>query len=236
MVMSSCEFFDKLEADIMKHPAVQDHSYLQKFRKKANMDAVKLYAEQYYCFSRHFSRYLAGAVAICPDEAGRAPLIKNLFEEYGGRSEEQKGMDEELTHPAIFRRFLRAAGVDTSPEALNSIEMLPETKLFVEKYLNIHYMDYVEALGALGPGTEYIVPTMYQPIREGCKKAGIDDDGVLFFSAHIELDVEHAANIRHSLSFCSQTEEDQAKIRKGAFDFLDARLVLWDGLEKASKL
>src|SRR4030067_421710 len=235
MAMSTNEFFDKLEAEVLKHPAANDHPYLQKFRTNADMKAVNLYAEQYYCFSRHFSRYLAGAIAICPDEAGRAPLIKNLFEEYGGRSEEKKGMNAELTHPAIFRMFLRAAGVNTDQQALDNIKMLPETKLFVEKYLNIHYMDYVEDLGALGPGTEYIVPTMYQPIREGCKRAGLNDDAVLFFSAHIELDVEHAANIRNSLAFCSKTEEQQRKIRKGAFDFLDARTVLWDGLEKATK-
>ncbi len=235
MAMSVNAFFDKLEAEVLKHPAVSGHSYLQKFSKRATKAAAKLYGEQYYCFSRHFSRYLAGAVAICPDEKGRAPLIKNLFEEYGGRSEEQKGMDAELTHPAIFRKFLRSTGIDTSQSALDKIVMLPETKLFVEKYLNIHYMDYVEALGALGPGTEFMVPTMYTTIREGLKHAGLSDDDVLFFTAHIELDVEHAANIRRSLEFCSQTEEQQAKIRKGAFDFLDTRSVLWNGLEKASE-
>lgn len=236
MAKSIDQFFDELEADILKHPAVKDHSYLQKFSKKADMKAAKLYAEQYYCFSRHFSRYLAGAVTICPDEGGRAPLIKNLFEEYGGRSEENKGMDPELTHPALFRRFLKAAGVNTAQEALDNIEMLPETALFVEKYLNIHYMNYIEALGGLGPGTEFIVPTMYAPIREGLLHAGLSDDDVLFFSAHMELDVEHAANIRESLGFCAKTDEQQARIRKGAFDFLNTRLVLWDGLERASKL
>ena len=235
MAMSVNAFYDKLEAEVLKHPAVNGHSYLQKFRKKATKPAAKLFGEQYYCFSRHFSRYLAGAVAICPDEKGRAPLIKNLFEEYGGTSEEQKGMDAELTHPAIFRKFLRSTGIDTSQGALDKINMLPETKLFVEKYLNIHYMDYVEALGALGPGTEYIVPTMYTTIREGLRHAGLSEDDVLFFTAHIELDVEHAANIRRSLEFCSQTDEQQAKIRKGAFDFLDTRCVLWGGLERASE-
>ncbi|MFN3531714.1 MAG: TenA family transcriptional regulator [Candidatus Brocadia sp.] len=235
MAKSVDQFFDELESEILKHPAVKSHPYLQKFSKKADKRAAKLFGEQYYCFSRHFSRYLAGAVAICPDEAGRAPLIKNLFEEYGGRSEEQKGMNPELTHPALFRRFLKAVGVDTSQKGLDSIKPLPETALFVEKYLNIHYMNYVEALGALGPGTEFIVPTMYVPIRDGLKHAGLSDDDVLFFSAHIELDVEHAANIRKSLAFCAQTDEDQARIRKGAFDFLDTRAVLWSGLERASE-
>ncbi len=84
-VLSAEEFVDQLQEDCLKHPAL-NHSYLKKFeQKKVNKDHVKMFAEQYYCFSRHFSRYLAALVAITPDEASRAPLIKNLHEEYGGR-------------------------------------------------------------------------------------------------------------------------------------------------------
>ena len=236
MAQSANAFFDQLEKDCLNHPALT-HSYLDKLNKgKADRGAIKILAEQYYCFSMHFSRYLAAAVAACPNEAARAPLIKNLFEEYGGRSEENKGMDAELTHPAIFRMFLKAAGVDTTPSGLEAIKALPETKLFVEKYLNLGNMHYVAALGALGPGTEYIVPTMYTPMREGCRKAGFSEDDVLFFSAHIELDVEHGANIRTSLMPFADTDENQRLMREGAMDVLDARVVLWNGLERASGL
>ena len=54
MAMSVNAFFDKLEAEVLKHPAVSGHSYLQKFSKRATKAAAKLYGEQYYCFSRHF--------------------------------------------------------------------------------------------------------------------------------------------------------------------------------------
>ena len=236
MAVSASDFLDQLEKDCLGHPALT-HPYLEKFRQgKAGRDGIKLYGEQYYCFSKHFSRYVAAAIAICPDETCRAPLIENLFEEYGGSADASKGIDPESTHPALFRRFLKAAGVDTTPEGLNAIEPLPETKLFVEKYLNVGLMHYVEALGALGPGTEYIVPEMYTSIREGCRKAGFSEDDIFFFSAHIELDVEHAGNIKTSLMPFAQTEEDQQRIRRGAMDVLDARVVLWYGLERASGL
>ena len=174
-------------------------------------------------------------VAITPDEASRAPLIKNLGEEYGARQEENRDMNPELTHPAIFRRFLRSVGIDTSPGSLDAIKPLPETKLFVEKYLNIRYLNYIYAFGAMGPGTEYIVPQMYTYIREGCRGAGLSEDDVLFFSAHIELDVEHAEGIKDSLLPFATSEDHQELLREGAMDFLDARTVLWDGLERASK-
>ncbi len=234
--MTAEEFVDQLQKNCLDHPAL-NHSYLKKFEaKKVNKDQVKIFAEQYYCFSRHFSRYLAALVAITPDEASRAPLIKNLHEEYGGRQEENQDMDAERTHPAIFRGFLRSVGIDTSPEALNAIKPLPETKLFVDKYLNIRFLNYIEAFGGMGPGTEYIVPKMYTYIREGCRGAGLSEDDVLFFSAHIELDVEHAEGIRDSLLPFAQTEDHQEILRYGALDFLDARTVLWDGLERASGL
>ncbi len=234
--MSAGEFVDQLQEDCLNHPAL-NHSYLKKFeQKKVSKDQVKIFAEQYYCFSRHFSRYLAALVAITPDEGSRAPLIKNLHEEYGGRQEDNQDMDAERTHPAIFRGFLRSVGIDTSPEALHAIKPLPETKLFVDKYLNIRYLNYIEAFGGMGPGTEYIVPQMYTYIREGCIGAGLSEDDYLFFSAHIELDVEHAEGIKESLLPFAQTEDHQELLRFGAIDFLDARTVLWDGLERASGL
>ncbi len=234
MAVSASDFVDKLQEDCLNHKAL-NHSYLKRFEnKELNKDHVKLFAEQYYCFSRHFARYLAALVAITPDEGARAPLIKNLGEEYGARQEENQDMDAERTHPAIFRAFLRSVGIDTSPEALAAIKPLPETKLFVDKYLNIRFLNYIEAFGALGPGTEYIVPQMYTLVREGCRGAGLPEDDVLFFSAHIELDVEHAEGIKDSLLPFAQTEDHQEIMRFGAMDFLDARVVLWDGLERAS--
>lgn len=234
MAMSADAFVDQLQEDCLKHPAM-NHSYLKRFEdRKVSKEHVKMFAEQYYCFSRHFARYLAALVAITPDEGARAPLIKNLGEEYGARQEEKQEMNAERTHPAIFRMFLRSVGIDTSPDALNAIKPLPETKLFVDKYLNIRFLNYIEAFGALGPGTEYIVPEMYTKIREGCRGAGLSEEDVLFFSAHIELDVEHAEGIKESLLPFAQTEDHQEILRHGAIDFLDARTVLWDGLERAS--
>ena len=150
VAVSAEAFVDQLQEDCLNHPAMK-HSYLKKFEnRELNKDHIKIFAEQYYCFSRHFARYLAALVAITPDEGARAPLIKNLGEEYGARQEDNQEMDAERTHPAIFRGFLRSVGIDTSPEALHAIKPLPETKLFVDKYLNIRYLNYIEAFGGMG--------------------------------------------------------------------------------------
>jgi pyrroloquinoline quinone (PQQ) biosynthesis protein C len=220
-------FVESLKKEVHAHPAM-NHSFLKKFGEgKIKPEAGKIFAEQYYQYSKHFSRYLAAVISIIPDEPAREPLIKNLYEEYGGRAEEKRGMDLELVHANIFRRFCKAAGAN-----LETTKILPETSLFVERYFHIKELHFVDALGALGPGTEYIVPYIYKPIYDGLKKKGYKEDDLLFFSAHISLDVEHGENIWESIAPYTKSSENQERIRSGAMYVLDARKVLWDGLER----
>lgn len=222
-------FIESLKKEIHTHPAMT-HSFLKKFGEgKIRPEAAKIFAEQYYQYSKHFSRYLAAVISIIPEEPAREPLIKNLYEEYGGRAEEGKEMSLEMVHANIFRKFCKAAGAN-----LEAAKPFPETSLFVERYLyRLRELHWVEALGALGPGTEYIVPYIYKPIYDGLKKKGYSEDDLLFFSAHINLDVEHGENIWDSIEPYSKTRENQGRVRDGAMYILDARKVLWDGLERA---
>lgn len=220
-------FIESLKKDVLAHPAL-NHSFLKKFNnKQIKPEGPKIFAEQYYQYSKHFSRYLAAVIAVIPDEPARQPLIKNLFEEYGGRVEEQKGMNLELLHANLFRRFCEAARAN-----LKTAIPLPETSLFVERYLHLNSLHFLEALGALGPGTEFAVPYFYEPIYNGLKKMGYKEDVLLFFSAHINLDVEHGENIWESIEPYINNTENQERIRRGAMHVLDARKVLWDGLER----
>jgi pyrroloquinoline quinone (PQQ) biosynthesis protein C len=224
------KFIEDLKKEIHAHPAMT-HSFLKKFGEgKIRPEAPKIFAEQYYQFSKHFSRYLAAVISIIPEEPAREPLIKNLYEEYGGRAEEQKGMDLELVHANLFRKFCKSAGAN-----LETTKPFPETSLFVERYLyRLREIHWIEALGALGPGTEYIVPYFYKPILDGLKKSKkFTDNDLLFFEAHITLDVEHGENIWDSIEPYSSTPEQQQLLRTGTYYALDARKVLWDGLERA---
>ena len=221
-------FVESLKKEVHAHPAM-NHSFLKKFGEgKIKPEGPKIFAEQYYQYSKHFSRYLAAVISIIPDEPAREPLIKNLYEEYGGRAEEQKEMDLELVHANIFRKFCTAVGAN-----LETTKPLPETSLFVERCFHLNELHFVEALGALGPGIEYTVPFIYKPIYDGLKKKGYKEADLLFFAAHITLDVEHGENIWHSIEPYTRSSENQERIRRGAMYMLDARKVLWDGLERA---
>lgn len=227
MVKTTEKFLENLKKEVHAHPCM-NHPFLTKFGEgKIKPEGPRVFAEQYYQYSKHFSRYLASVISIIPDEPAREPLIKNLYEEYGGRAEEQRGMNLDLVHANIFRRFCEATGAD-----LVNAEPIPETSLFVERYFNLPKLHYIEAIAALGPGTEYIVPYIYKPIFEGLKKMGYKKDDLLFFEAHITLDVEHGENIWHSLEPYAEMEENHELIRRGTKYMLDARQVLWNGLER----
>lgn len=226
MAKSAEKFFDELNAECQNHLAVKGHPFLQKFGEgKVSPTGIKKFAEQYYLFSRWFTRYLAAVVANTPYEDARRPLVHNLWEEIG--LEEQEG-----SHPNLFRRFVKAAGVDMS--SLEETDALPCTRVFIDEYLYIcRDGHFLESMGALGPGTEAVVPYFYKPIWEGLKKSGkFTKDDIFFFEAHIELDVEHGKNIQNAIMPYAIDDASQKMIADGARKILDIRTVLWDGLEK----
>ncbi len=227
MIKVANAFLESLKKEVHAHPAM-NHPFLKKFGEgKLKPEGPRIFAEQYYQYSRNFSMYLAMLISIIPDEPARKPLIKNLYEEYGGRSEEQRDMDLELVHANIFRGFCNAVGAD-----LGHVVPLPETSLFVERYFNLPKLHYIEAIAALGPGTEYIVPYIYRPIFDGLIKLGYKKEDLLFFDAHITLDVEHSENIWESMEPYADNPEHQELMKRGTKYMLDARQVFWSGLER----
>lgn len=225
MVLSAQDYFEELEEEIRAHPAL-NHPFLEKFRQgKLSLDRIRLFARQYYLYSRWFGRYISAIVANMPDEYPRAFLIKNLYQEHGEGNPDN-------THPAMFRRFMRALRLDS--QEIEETEPLPEMRLFIHEYLLIsRECHFLEAMGALGPGTESIVPYIYRPIYEGLKKEpSLKGDDIEFFALHMTLDIEHSANIKEALLQYAEKEQNQRLIRQGAMAALSARTVLWNGLER----
>ncbi len=220
------EYLESLEEEIRLHPALH-HSFLNKFSiGKLSLDRIRLFARQYYLYSKLFPLYVASVIANIPDDKPRAYLVKNLYEEGGENNISQ-------THVAIFKRFLGSLRLDSSE--IERTEPLPETRMFIHEYLFVcKHSHFLEALGALGPGTESIVPYIYHPIYEGLRKEpSLQERDLEFFALHMQLDVEHSANIKEALLEYAVTKENQALIRRGAMEILAARVVLWNGLERA---
>lgn len=225
--MESGEFLERLKREVIGHPALT-HPFLERFGEgDADEEGVKIFAIQYYRHVRVSRLYLAALISGCrEDERLQLALAEILFDEYGHLKPEE-------THPALYRRFLRALGIDK--EEWEAPPTLPE----IDAYIAVHYdlcrnPDIRLGLGALGPASEWPVPPIYVRLTEGLKKAtGLSEDALEIFTSHVTMDVTHARIMMGAIAPYAEDGESQRKIREGAMRSLDARSIMLDGLYRA---
>jgi pyrroloquinoline quinone (PQQ) biosynthesis protein C len=138
---------------------------------------------------------------------------------------------KELTHPALFRRFLLALGL--SREALADIDPLPATDAMVAEYQTVcRDAHWLEAMGAMGPGTECVVPTMYGYVLAGIQNSGhVSNEDAVFWTIHVHCAEGHGKNIIDSMVPYIRDAEHRELIRTGTMRVLDARKRWFDALE-----
>jgi pyrroloquinoline quinone (PQQ) biosynthesis protein C len=137
---------------------------------------------------------------------------------------------KDLTHPALFRRFMRS--IELSAERLASIEPLPATDEFnsicSQTCRTGHWL---EGLGAMGPGTECIVPCIYSQILQGIVSSKlVSESDYVFWTIHVHCDDGHGQNIIDAMSPYAALSENQERIWQGTVRILDARARWFDGL------
>jgi len=137
---------------------------------------------------------------------------------------------KDLTHPALFRRFLKALGLDE--EALKWIEPIPETDDFNEIYRELcRDSHWLEGLSAMGPGTECVVPTLYGQILQGIRGSGlVSAADYVFWTVHVHCDDGHGRNIIEAMQPYAEDVLHQQRMLRGAQRALDARQHWFDGL------
>ena len=103
--MNPEEFLQQLKRDVIGHPALR-HPFLERFGDgEADEEGVRVFAIQYYRHVRVSRLYLAALISNCRDDEGlQLALAGILFDEYGH-------LNPDETHPALYRRFLRALGI-----------------------------------------------------------------------------------------------------------------------------
>ncbi|MDQ4106362.1 MAG: iron-containing redox enzyme family protein [Actinomycetota bacterium] len=225
--MGPGEFLERLKREVIGHPALV-HPFLERFGDgEADGEGVREFAIQYYRHVRVSRLYLAALISNCrDDERLQLALAEVLMDEYGH-------LNPDETHPALYRRFLKA--LEISEEEWEAPRTLPE----IEAYISVHYElcrhpDVRLGLGALGPASEWPVPPIYVRLAEGLKKsAGLPDEALEIFTSHVTMDVTHARIMMEALAPYAEDEEGQRRVREGALRSLDARSIMLDGLYRA---
>lgn len=225
--MNVKEFLQRLKRDVIGHPALR-HPFLERFGDgEANEEGVRVFAIQYYRHVRVSRLYLAALISNCrDDEELQLALAGILFDEYGH-------LNPDETHPALYRRFLRA--LEIGEKEWEAPRTLPEIELYIDAHYALCRNPEVRlGLGALGPASEWPVPPIYVRLTEGLKKsAGLADEALEIFTSHVTMDVEHARIMMEAVAPYAGDEEGQRRVREGAMRSLDARSVMLDGLYKA---
>lgn len=222
--MDSNEFLELLKREVIGHPALT-HPFLERFGNgEADAEGIREFAVQYYRHVRVSRLYLAALISNCREDEGlQLALAEILMDEYGH-------LDPAETHPALYRRFLRA--LDITEEEWEAPQTLPE----IEAYISVHYElcrnpDFRLGLGALGPASEWPVPPIYVRLSEGLKKsADVTEDDLEIFTSHVTMDVTHARIMMEAIAPYAGDQEGQRKVREGALRSLDARSIMLDGL------
>jgi pyrroloquinoline quinone (PQQ) biosynthesis protein C len=137
---------------------------------------------------------------------------------------------KDLTHPALFRRFLSA--LDFEPESLRELEPIDATEQFNAAYRALcRDSHWLEGLAAMGPGTECVVPTLYRKILDGIRRSGlVAPADYVFWTVHVHCDDGHGRNIIEAMQPYAGELEARQLMMRGALGALDARQAWFDGL------
>jgi pyrroloquinoline quinone (PQQ) biosynthesis protein C len=139
---------------------------------------------------------------------------------------------KDLTHPALFRRFLSALGLDA--RELSELTAIEETNQVNASYRALcRDSHWLEGLSAMGPGTECVVPTIYKQILKGIADSGfVAPADYVFWTVHVHCDDGHGRNIVEAMRPYATDLEARQMMMRGALSALDARGRWFDGLER----
>jgi pyrroloquinoline quinone (PQQ) biosynthesis protein C len=220
--MDARAFLKDLHAEVAANAGV-GHSLLGRMEMDPRRrEDFRIFSGQHYPLVGTFTRYLELLLLNAPASEAKIWLAKVLVDEYGERSE---GHD----HAAHYRIFMKACG--WADDQLDQVRLHPAVTGFVAEHLRLCTEEpFLVGLGAVGPGHEWAIPTMFEEILKGLRAAGFREEEIGYFTLHTAQDVDHAAWLEEALATFATTAEAQEQIRRGCFASLAAREQLWWGI------
>ena len=216
------EFISGLKNEVLRHP-VMSHPFWSRFREgRLAPRQLQTFGRHYYQHVKRTRLYAAAVLARTPYEEVQMAIASVLWDEYG-----QGDMNQ--THPAQFRRLLRALNL-TEAEG-DRPDLLPE----LERYRDTQYRLCTEhdvwiGLGVVALAMELPIPALYEHLVEGFTKCGLKEDDLEFFIKHGPMDVNHANLLLESIFSHLGAGDNRGKLIDGARRSLNARFILMDGL------
>lgn len=229
---SDMEFIEALKQEISEHPAHHPPFLLSLANgsKKDPLSALRSYAHQYSFYSAHFTTYLNGVISQLANPEHKRMLEENMLEELGDPNSD---LLENRPHVELFEIFKRAVGVTSTYSQVTP--PLPSVKMWSSQFHQLCSSGPVGiGLGAIGLGTEWIVPQQYQYLLRGIERCpSLGEEARLFFDLHLVADDEHAEDLISITKAHAQTPREREAIRYGVFTALHLRKLFWEALDSS---
>ena len=240
---TSKEYIRRLRQAALHHRAV-NHPYLQALSSAAlphHATAVTEFAEQYANYSGIFSQMLQTLEPALISEAHRGVIAENLSEESGHYNFEtletladlgiKPQFFDGVPHHNLFMRFTRAVGGQPQPPS-------EPMRTWCESMLKMMAEPGGHAgVGALGLGTELIVPQIYRAIESALTYLPhLSTRDTVFFTLHGPVDSHHQEELIELATELAATPSDRRRIARGTFEALDHRALFWDWLNQRANV
>lgn len=221
--MNPSSFLKRLKHVVLSHPVLSHPLFQDLDMGHFGIDELRTFSVHYYHHVLRTRLYDAAALAACPHEAIQAALASIVWDEYGNG-------DLARTHPAQFRKVLRALGVDAA--AAEGLPRLPELEAYSRAHFDLCRPDtFWRAMGAVGFAMEWPIPYLYEPLVRGYRQiAGLDDDALQFYLEHIPTDEDHSSLVVEVVRPYLDDAAVQRDILEGALASMDAREVLMQAI------
>jgi pyrroloquinoline-quinone synthase len=234
--VDATNFIKSLEAEILAHEAV-NHPFLARFASEPlTVEQVKAFGLQHYQLVKVFTTYMTNLLPKIPDPDA-AELFRHVFDdEFGAVSGRDASVGQATifrSHVHLYRDFLATMGV--RDEEWGRTRPLPETDAYIRGHLALtRDEDFRVGLGAVGPGHEFSIPTMFKSLIAGIRRnTSLTEQQIEYFTLHVEEDVEHAEVFNQLIARHADSEEGRTMIRTGAMKSLAWRSLFWDGLNRS---
>ena len=221
---AAAEFMRQLNIEIHAHPFLTD-PFLKRMSTPGaiSREQARRFAVLYYPHIFRTRLYQANALGIAADENVQYVLAEILHDEYGNG-------DKARTHPAVYRKFMRALKVDAADYSI--APRFTELSLYIDAMMRLTQgSDWLAAAAAVGIASEWPIPQYYGDLLKGLRSIpGIVEDDLELFTSHIGIDEHHSKMMYDALAPYAGSPEGQARIRAGVKTNLDARRVMMQGL------
>jgi pyrroloquinoline quinone (PQQ) biosynthesis protein C len=223
-VNSRSRLQQRLDADLAPARAALWNVSLFRDQPEATTQAAVMIAHELQLYTSIFPRCVGGLVSQSDNDADRAVLVENLWEEHGSG-------DLARSHRTLFDQFY-ASVKRHAPDVDAPVSWLDSTVEAADSLLRVTASGFIRGLGALAVGIEAETGAQFKAVRSYFARLPngqhLDYE---FFTLHEASDDAHADAMLDVLVARVTNEGTYVLAREGALWAMSADLKFWSGVD-----